>query len=131
MHREPEAHSPALIEILQWEVSRARASPVAVWNGLCLQHIPSRENLISFCEAGANMFSKSNDARDKRPARQPGKQRNQSHRIKIFGGLAAGFVGGIVATWALDKYQQGALEVTRRAENAVGAGPVLSRHQEE
>jgi hypothetical protein len=76
------------------------------------------------------MFSKSKDARHERPSRRPEKKRKNGHQIKIFGGLAAGFVGGIVATWALDKYQQGALEVTRRAESAVGAGPVLSRHQE-
>ena len=81
------------------------------------------------------MFRKSNDARRKRPQerhreKQPEKKPKKGHQVKLFSGLAAGFVGGIVATWVLDKYQQGALEVTRRAENAVGAGPVLSRYQE-
>jgi hypothetical protein len=77
------------------------------------------------------MFRKSNDARRKRAQeRQPEKKPKKGHPVKLFSGLAAGFVGGIVATWVLDKYQQGALEVTRRAEGAVGAGPVLSRYQE-
>ena len=81
------------------------------------------------------MFRKSNDARRKRPQerhreKQPEKKPKKGHQVKLFSGLAAGFVGGIVATWVLNKYQQGALEVTRRAENAVGAGPVLSRYQE-
>jgi F0F1-type ATP synthase assembly protein I len=82
------------------------------------------------------MFRKSNDARRKRPQerhreKQPEKKPKKGHQVKLFSGLAAGFVGGIVATWVLDKYQQGALEVTRRAEGAVGAGPVLSRYQED
>jgi len=76
------------------------------------------------------MFRKSNDARRKRPEKQPETKPKKGHPVKLFGGLVAGFVGGIVATWVLDKYQQGALEVTRRAEDAVGAGPVLSRYQE-
>src|SRR5882757_10432262 len=86
------------------------------------------------------MFRKSNDARRKRaqerpPEKQPEKKSSEKKskkrgEISLFGGLAAGFIGGIVATWVLDKYQQGALEVTRRAEDAVGAGPVLSRYQE-
>jgi putative membrane protein len=77
------------------------------------------------------MFRKSNDARRKRAQeRHPEKKPKKSHPVNLFGGLAAGFVGGIVATWVLDKYQQGALEVTRRAEDAVGAGPVLSSYQE-
>lgn len=82
------------------------------------------------------MFSKSNDAsrkrdHDQRTKRRPEKKRSKQGEINLLGGLAAGLVGGIVATWVLDMYQQGALEATRRAENAVGAGPVLSRHQEE
>ncbi len=72
------------------------------------------------------MFRKSNDARRKPSEKKPKK----GPPVKLFSGLAAGFIGGIVATWVLDKYQQGALEVTRRAEGAVGAGPVLSRYQE-
>ena len=79
------------------------------------------------------MFSKtsrkSHEARRKRPDKQP-ERSQKGPQIKLFAGLAAGFLGGIAATWVLDKYQQGALEVTRRAENAVGAGPVLSRYQE-
>jgi putative membrane protein len=87
------------------------------------------------------MFRKSNDVRRKRaqkrhPEKQPEKKSPEKKskkrgEISLFGGLAAGFIGGIVATWVLDKYQQGALEVTRRAENAVGAGPVLSGYQED
>jgi hypothetical protein len=77
------------------------------------------------------MFRKSNDTRRKyAQERHPETKPKKGHPVKLFGGLAAGFVGGIVATWVLDKYQQGALEVTRRAEDAVGAGPVLSRYQE-
>jgi putative membrane protein len=76
------------------------------------------------------MFRKSNDARRKRSEKQPETKPKKGPPIKLFSGLAAGFIGGIVATWVLDKYQQGALEVTRRAENAVGAGSVLSHHQE-
>jgi putative membrane protein len=87
------------------------------------------------------MFRKSKDARRKRaqerhPEKQPEKkspERKSKKRgeISIFGGLAAGIIGGIVATWVLDKYQQGALEVTRRVEDALGAGPVLSPYQED
>jgi putative membrane protein len=76
------------------------------------------------------MFRKSNDARRKRSEKQPETKPKKGPPIRLFSGLAAGFIGGIVATWVLDKYQQGALEVTRRAENAVGAGSVLSHHQE-
>jgi F0F1-type ATP synthase assembly protein I len=75
---------------------------------------------------------RSHDRRaDRRAERRPEKKRRKQGEIHLLGGLAAGLVGGIVATWVLDMYQQGALEATRRAENAVGAGPVLSRHQEE
>jgi hypothetical protein len=76
------------------------------------------------------MFSKSNDARRKGPARKPEKKRKR-REIKLLAGLAAGVVGGIVATWALDRYQEGTLEATRRAENAAGAAPILSRQQED
>lgn len=76
------------------------------------------------------MFRKSNDARRKHSEKQPETKPKKGPPIRLFSGLAAGFIGGIVATWVLDKYQQGALEVTRRAENAVGSGSVLSHHQE-
>jgi hypothetical protein len=75
------------------------------------------------------MFSKSNDARrkrahDRRPDRKPTKTRKR-HETKLLGGLAAGVIGGIVATWALDRYQQGALEATRRRENTTGTAPIV------
>jgi hypothetical protein len=57
--------------------------------------------------------------------------RKKQRQVRILGGLAAGVIGGMVATWALDKYQQGALDATRRVEDATNAGPVLSRHQED
>jgi hypothetical protein len=73
------------------------------------------------------MFRKS-----KSTARKLQEMKPKPHReIKILGGLAAGMIGGIVATWVLDKYQHGALEATRRAESAVDAAPFLSRQQEE
>jgi predicted lipid-binding transport protein (Tim44 family) len=86
------------------------------------------------------MFRKSNDASRKRtqerrseknPEKKPEKNSRKRREIKLLGGLAAGIIGGIVATWVLDKYQQGALEATRAAENAVNAGPILSRRQED
>jgi hypothetical protein len=82
------------------------------------------------------MFHKSHDARRKRaqerhPEKQPVKKPKKRRQIKLLGGLAAGVVGGIAATWVLDKYQQGALEATRAAESAMGADPVLSRRQED
>jgi hypothetical protein len=70
------------------------------------------------------MFSKSNDARRKGPAKKPEKKRKR-REIKLLGGLAAGVIGGIVATWALDRYQEGALEGTRRRENITGAAPIV------
>lgn len=71
------------------------------------------------------MFSKSNDARrkrahDRRPDRKPTKTRKR-HETKLLAGLVAGVIGGIVATWALDRYQEGALEATRRRENTTTA----------
>ena len=78
------------------------------------------------------MFSKPNDARRKRgQEKQPERKRRKHREIKLLGGLVAGVVGGIVATWALDRYQEGSLQATRRAENAAGASPILSRRQEE
>jgi hypothetical protein len=79
------------------------------------------------------MFSKSNNAdrrraharRKKRAEKQPDKKRKQCREIKLLGGLAAGVIGGIVATWVLDKYQEGALPITRRAEKAVSAAPIV------
>jgi hypothetical protein len=54
------------------------------------------------------------------------------HReTKLLAGFAAGIIGGIVATWALDKYQQGAVTATRRAEAVANAEPDLSRQQED
>ena len=79
------------------------------------------------------MFSKSNDARRKRahdrrpekhPDRKPTKTRKR-HETKLLAGLAAGVIGGIVATWALDRYQEGALESTRRRENTSDTAPIV------
>jgi hypothetical protein len=85
------------------------------------------------------MFRKSNDTRRKRAQERNPERHSEKHpekkqkkrEIKLFAGLAAGIIGGIVATWVLDKYQQGALEATRAAENAVDADPVFSRRQED
>ena len=60
--------------------------------------------------------------------KKPAKKKRQ---VKLVGGLVAGAIGGIVATWALDKYQEGALQATRRAEDAIDVEPVLSRQQED
>lgn len=73
------------------------------------------------------MFRKSNSAARKLQEIQPKKHRE----IKLLGGVAAGMIAGVVAMWVLDKYQQGALEATRRVEGATGADPFLSRQQEE
>jgi hypothetical protein len=70
------------------------------------------------------MFSKSNDARRKRPERKPEKKRKR-HETKLLGGLAAGVIGGIVATWALDRYQEGAFEASRRRESTTGTAPIV------
>jgi hypothetical protein len=75
------------------------------------------------------MFSKSNDTRrkrahDRRPERKPTKTRKR-HETKLLGGLVAGVIGGIVATWALDRYQEGALESSRRRENTTGTAPIV------
>jgi hypothetical protein len=75
------------------------------------------------------MFSKSNDTRrkrahDRRPDRKPTKTRKR-HETKLLGGLVAGVIGGIVATWALDRYQEGALESSRRRENPTGTAPIV------
>jgi predicted lipid-binding transport protein (Tim44 family) len=86
------------------------------------------------------MFRTSNDASRKRtqerrseknPEKKPDRNSKKRREIKLVGGLAAGIIGGIVATWVLDKYQQGALDATRAAENAVNAEPFLSRRQED
>jgi hypothetical protein len=81
------------------------------------------------------MFRKTNDAgrkraHNRRSERKPEKKRKR-REVKLLGGLAAGVVGGIVATWALDRYQEGSLETTRRAENETGATPIVSRRQED
>jgi hypothetical protein len=82
------------------------------------------------------MFGKSNDAsrkrdQEKHPEKQQPGKKTKKREIKIFGGLAAGVIGGLVATWVLDKYQQGALEVTRQAESSLDVDPILSRRQED
>lgn len=76
------------------------------------------------------MFSKSKSARKQRD-KQTERGRTKYREVKLLGGLAAGVIGGLVATWALDKYQQGAIEATRRVEDAANAEPVFSRQQEE
>ncbi len=73
------------------------------------------------------MFRKSNNAARKLQDFQPKKR----HETKLLGGVAAGLIAGLVATWVLDKYQQGALQATRRVEDAADAQPHLSRQQEE
>jgi putative membrane protein len=72
------------------------------------------------------MFCKSKDAR-----KQQEKRYSKRHEVKLLGGLAAGVLGGLVATWVLDKYQEGAIEATRRVEGAANAEPAFSRQQEE
>jgi hypothetical protein len=67
------------------------------------------------------MFRKTNDAGRKRaynrrPERRPEKKRKR-REIKLLGGLAAGVVGGLVATWALDRYQEAELEDQQRAHS--------------
>ena len=74
--------------------------------------------------------SKSSDARRKRGDRKPEKKRKR-REIKLLGGLAAGVIGGIVATWALDCYQKGSLQAARHSQNEAGAAPILSRRQED
>lgn len=76
------------------------------------------------------MFSKSKSVR-KSGDKHPENRRTKYREVKLLGGLAAGIIGGLVATWALDKYQQGAIEATRRVEDAANAEPVFSRQQEE
>ncbi len=71
---------------------------------------------------------RSNDARRKRADRKPEEKRKR-REVKLIGGLAAGVVAGIVATWALDRYQEGSLEATRRAENERGGD--LTRQEDE
>jgi hypothetical protein len=77
------------------------------------------------------MFSKSKEHDRKKRSSQPERKLTGHRETKLLAGFAAGVVGGIVATWALDKYQQGAVEATRRAEAAVNAEPTLSRQQED
>jgi F0F1-type ATP synthase assembly protein I len=70
--------------------------------------------------------------KSKNPARKLQEIQPKKHReVKLLGGLAAGMIAGVVATWVLDKYQQGAVQATRRVEDATGAEPFLSRQQEE
>jgi hypothetical protein len=66
------------------------------------------------------MFRKPNDASRKRGReKQPEKKRRKRREIKLLGGLAAGVIAGLVATWALDRYQEGSLEATRRAADGI------------
>ena len=74
--------------------------------------------------------SKSSDARRKRGDRKPEKKRKR-REIKLLGGLAAGVIGGLVATWALDCYQKGSLQAARGTENAEDTAPLVSRRQED
>jgi putative membrane protein len=77
------------------------------------------------------MFCKANDPRRRRSAKRPDrKQPKVRRRTNPLAGLAAGLIGGVVATWILDNYQRGALEATRQAERAAGADPVVSKQQE-
>ena len=76
------------------------------------------------------MFRKSNDAsrkrtQDRRRDKQPERRTRNRREMKLLAGLAAGVIGGIVATWALDRYQEGALEATRRRENTTGTAPIV------
>jgi putative membrane protein len=73
------------------------------------------------------MFRKSKEAARK----EQEKRQTKGREVKLLGGFAAGVIAGLVATWVLDKYQQGALEATRRVENATNAGPAFSRQQED
>ena len=73
---------------------------------------------------------KPNDSHRKQRDNPPERKAKKHREVKLSGGLAAGIVGGIVTTWALDKYQQGALEATRRMEDVTNAEPILSRQQE-
>lgn len=77
------------------------------------------------------MFSKSKKHDRAKRNNKPEGNLTQHRETKLLAGLAAGVIGGIVATWALDKYQQGAVAATRRAEAAVNAEPILSRQQED
>lgn len=63
--------------------------------------------------------------------KQPEKKQPKRRETRLLAGFAAGVIGGIVATWALDKFQLGAMEATRRAEDAANAQPFLSRQQED
>jgi hypothetical protein len=68
------------------------------------------------------MFRKTNDAgrrrvHSRRADRRPEKKRKR-REVKLLGGLAAGVIGDIVATWALDRYQEGSTPiVSRRPED--------------
>ncbi len=62
---------------------------------------------------------------------QPEKKQKKRRETNILGGLAAGVLAGVVATWVLDKYQQGAIDATRRVEDAANAERTLSRQQED
>lgn len=76
------------------------------------------------------MFSKANSDRRKRAARKPNKPKVK-RRTRPMAGLAAGVIGGLVATWVLDNYQRGAVAATRGGEKAAALDPVVSEQQAE
>jgi len=72
------------------------------------------------------MASKQKDFLD-----QVAKQTQKKNQVKLMSGLFAGAIAGLAATWVLDRYQEGALAATRRAENSADAGSSFSRQQAE
>lgn len=72
------------------------------------------------------MASKQKDFLD-----QVTKQTRRKSQVKLASGLVAGTIGGLVATWLLDRYQEGAVAATRRAETAANADGTFSRQQAE
>jgi hypothetical protein len=78
------------------------------------------------------MFSKAKDNKRKRAARKPDRRKPQvRRRTRPLAGLAAGVVGGLIATWVLDNYQRGAVAATRKGEKAAGLDPLLSKQHAE
>jgi putative membrane protein len=59
------------------------------------------------------------------------KQQRKRKPVKLMSGLIAGTIAGLAATWVLDRYKEGAVAVTRRAEDAAGADATFSRQQSE
>jgi hypothetical protein len=50
--------------------------------------------------------------------------------VRLLSSLLVGALAGVAATWVLDRFQQGAIAATRRAEAAANAGSELSRLQQ-